>query len=177
MQSLGTRFTLRSSAKDEENNNKRNLFRSDTIIPPEDTSETRQQYRLMTKNSYQTTPVLPHQLDQYDSLFEACWTGDNAQIQELCLPLKPKADVQPIQIAVQTSPFADPNSGSGYGMYGSDGSYTPLAVAVLARKWDTARLVLAIASAQHHKEEIKHTEFTTRHINLSMSPSIVVTFN
>lgn len=154
--------------KDEGNNNTRQLIRSDTITPPEETSEPRQQYRLMTK-SYMFNLVLPHQLDQYDALFEACWKGDNERIQELCLPLKPKADVQPIQITVTTCPYADSNLGKGYTTYGNDGSYTPLAAAVLARKWDTARLILTIASAQLHKEENKPAEFKTRHINLSKS--------
>ncbi|KLO11509.1 ankyrin [Schizopora paradoxa] len=151
--------------KDEENK-PRQISRQDTIVPPEDTSETRQQYRLMTR-SYQFNPVLPHQLDLYDALFEAAWTGDNERIQELCLPLKPKSDVQPIQISVTTSPYADSNTGRGYSTYGTDGSFTPLAAAILNRKWDTARLIMTIAAAQLHKEENKPAEYSTRHINLN----------
>ena len=44
----------------------------------------------------------------YDELYEACWTGDNATIQELCLPKHLAEGKEPIQISVLTTP--DPNS-------------------------------------------------------------------
>ena len=43
----------------------------------------------------------------YDELYEACWTGNNAAIQELCLPNLAEGK-EPIQISVLTTP--DPNS-------------------------------------------------------------------
>ena len=38
----------------------------------------------------------------YDELYEACWTGDNAVIQELCLPKHFKENKEPLQISVVT---------------------------------------------------------------------------
>ena len=35
---------------------------------------------------YATVPIPAHLKVFYDELYEACWTGDNAAIQELCLP-------------------------------------------------------------------------------------------
>jgi hypothetical protein len=39
----------------------------------------------------------------YDELYEACWVGDNATIQELCLPKNIQEGKEPIQISVQTA--------------------------------------------------------------------------
>ncbi|KAJ7066903.1 ankyrin repeat protein [Mycena belliarum] len=86
--------------------------------------------------------VLAFQDALYDELYEACFTGANEKIQELCLPAeKPKKDVTLLQIAVMV---ADPD-GSRYAHTG----VTPLFAAVAGRHWDTARLIVAIASAQY----------------------------
>lgn len=50
-----------------------------------------------------TTPVPAHLKVLYDELYEACWTGDNALIQELCLPKHLSDGKEPIQISVQTT--------------------------------------------------------------------------
>ena len=55
------------------------------------------------RNSYSTIPVPAHLKVLYDELYEACWTGDNATIQELCLPKHISDGKEPIQISVQTT--------------------------------------------------------------------------
>jgi hypothetical protein len=50
---------------------------------------------------YTTTPVPLHLKVFYDELYEACWKGDNASIQELCLPKQVAERKEPIQIVVQ----------------------------------------------------------------------------
>jgi len=54
-------------------------------------------------NSYSTTPVPAHLKVLYDELYEACWTGDNGLIQELCLPKHLSDGKEPIQISVQAT--------------------------------------------------------------------------
>lgn len=103
-------------------------------------------------------------LDQYDALYEACWAGDNEKIEELCLPRKgTKLDKTPIQIAVATAQ----RMRRGISV-NDDGIFTPLSVAIQARKWDSARLIIAIAIAQWTPPEDKAEEnkFTTRDIDL-----------
>ncbi|PSR72889.1 hypothetical protein PHLCEN_2v11256 [Hermanssonia centrifuga] len=89
----------------------------------------------------------------YEELYEACWVGDHAKIQQLCLPqTSSKIPDTPLQISVH---WGDNWQG-----------YTPLFIAISARRWDTARLILAIASAQYDPEETKAQKFETRNINL-----------
>ncbi|KIL59500.1 hypothetical protein M378DRAFT_200085 [Amanita muscaria Koide BX008] len=101
-----------------------------------------------------TTNYYSNQLPKYDvprfhELFQACFDGDNDKIQALCLPAQVDESVAtPLQIAVQ---LADPHSQSTY--YYNKTGITPFSVAVANRKWDTARLILAIASAQYKKED------------------------
>lgn len=105
----------------------------------------RTQYKLLHKFSWRSESVLPHLLDQYDALFEASWAGDNGKIEELCLPRKrADSDKAAIQIAVQTLPFNETERGRG----DYDGVCTPFSVAIQARRWDTVRLIVAIAIAQ-----------------------------
>ena len=56
-------------------------------------------------NSMTSTELVPlHIKAQYDELFEACWTGDNARIEELCLPKRTSGGSEvPIQISAHTS--------------------------------------------------------------------------
>ncbi|KAI0030398.1 hypothetical protein K488DRAFT_87813 [Vararia minispora EC-137] len=97
------------------------------------------------KGSYQEEPVPLHLKAFYDELYEACWDGDNARIEELCLPKKVASDSQePIQITVRTTSPKDSYSHAGY---------TPLYVAVHRRRWSTARLIMAIALAQYKPAE------------------------
>ena len=56
---------------------------------------------------YATVPIPAHLKVFYDELYEACWTGDNAVIQELCLPKHLKESKEPIQISVVTTVSVD----------------------------------------------------------------------
>ena len=55
------------------------------------------------RNSFSEPPVPAHLKVLYDELYDACWTGDNAAIQELCLPKHLSDGKEPIQISVQTT--------------------------------------------------------------------------
>lgn len=44
-------------------------------------------YVYLSSRYYGARNVAEHQLDAYDELFEACYTGDNQRIQALCLPI------------------------------------------------------------------------------------------
>ncbi|KAJ7476865.1 ankyrin repeat protein [Mycena galericulata] len=95
---------------------------------------------------------------RYDELFEACFTGANEKIEELCLPAgNPKNDVTPLQITVSLADVG----GNRYIHTG----LTPLFAAIAARRWDTARLIIAIAAAQY-KPAAQTTRFNTSDINL-----------
>ncbi len=52
---------------------------------------------------YSTTPIPFHLKVLYDELYEACWTGDNESIQELCLPKHHSEGKEAIQISVQST--------------------------------------------------------------------------
>ncbi|KAJ7213244.1 ankyrin repeat protein [Mycena rebaudengoi] len=85
----------------------------------------------------------------YDELFEACFTGDNDRIQELCLPAGAvKKDANLLQVTVQ---IVDPADSSRY----STTYISPLTAAIAGRRWDTARLVMTIACAQYKPVEKK----------------------
>ncbi|KAI0059321.1 ankyrin [Artomyces pyxidatus] len=83
----------------------------------------------------------------YDELFEACWTGDDAKILRLCLPKAPSSTS--LEISVTTTSPTDKYSQTGY---------TPLSVAVQARKWHTARLIVVICASQCPDREDLQTE-------------------
>ncbi|EED80254.1 predicted protein [Postia placenta Mad-698-R] len=82
---------------------------------------------------------------RYDELYEACARGDSDKIQQLCLPgADSKSSQPPLQIAAK---FGTNNATA----------CTPLSLAISGRHWDTAKLILAIASAQHVPERNKET--------------------
>ena len=115
----------------------------------------RTQYKLMTRNSWNRETCFLHLLDSYDELFEACWTGDNAKIQELCLPpakKNAKSNTTPLQISVKSSGVTADGSTHPRAL-GADGEHTPLSVAILARRWDTAKLIMEIVEAQWKKPD------------------------
>ncbi|KAJ7815969.1 ankyrin repeat protein [Mycena olivaceomarginata] len=130
---------------------------------------------LRLAGSWNQDPVPPFLNTLYDELFEACFTGANDKIQELCLPAaKPNKDATLLQIAVAASEEGNRYSRSGIGFRFSLGGVesnddysglTPLFAAVCGRHWDTARLVLAIAAAQY-KPAAKPGKFTTSNIDL-----------
>ncbi|KAI0059307.1 ankyrin [Artomyces pyxidatus] len=98
---------------------------------------------------HSTIPIPIHLKSQYDDLYEACWSGDNARIEELCLPKHVSTLNPPIQISVESAPLPGP--------FRIWSGYTPLTVALHRKHWATARLVLAIAAAQYKPEEEKST--------------------
>lgn len=59
---------------------------SATQIFPVQQQVTPQESGYFHHGKFTTTPVPAHLKVLYDELYEACWTGDNASIQELCLP-------------------------------------------------------------------------------------------
>jgi hypothetical protein len=50
-----------------------------------------------------TTPVPAHLKVLYDELYEACWMGDSASVQELCLPKHLTEGKEPIQISAHAA--------------------------------------------------------------------------
>jgi hypothetical protein len=89
--------------------NAANPMLSGTQVAPPATSY----HRLMS--TYQTNDVPLHLKALYDELFEACWAGDNARIEELCLPMEtPTSGAQePVQIVVRTTSAKGEASWSG----------------------------------------------------------------
>ncbi|KAJ7196941.1 ankyrin repeat protein [Mycena pura] len=89
---------------------------------------------------YSQEPV-PNYLDAlYNELYEACYTGNNDRIQELCLPAStPSTGANLLQIGVSVS---------GENRHICTG-FTPLFAAIAGRHWDTARLIVAITAAQY----------------------------
>ncbi|KAI0059341.1 ankyrin [Artomyces pyxidatus] len=90
---------------------------------------------LLHSHRWGSAPIMGK--DSYDQLYEACWSGDDAKILSLCLPKTPSPTS--LEISVTTTSPTDRYSQAGY---------TPLSIAVQARKWDTARLIVVICAAQ-----------------------------
>ncbi|KAH9949864.1 ankyrin [Amylocystis lapponica] len=102
------------------------------------------------RHSRISSPAPVYLTELYDELFEACWVGDDMKIQELCLP---KRGAQSKNGLLQiVAAFGD--------------GCNPLSLALQARHWDTARLVLAIAAAQHQPGKAPAVVFQTRNIIL-----------
>ena len=151
---------------------------TDNNASEDETPNKRTQYKLL-RSGWGTDMCLPHLLDSYDELFEACWRGDNAKIQELCLPPAKKSgklNTSPLQISVKCTGISDKGQPR---LLSNDGEHTPLSVAVLARKWDTAKLIMEIVEAQWKKPE-KDADATRKFraaIDLSMLiPLYMATF-
>ncbi|KAG8933989.1 hypothetical protein FRC01_005886 [Tulasnella sp. 417] len=92
-----------------------------------------------------------HLIPLYDELYEACWNGDNDKIRVLCLPPKGDSSLPPsgtrdlLQITARVKYVEQ--------TYSYTKGYTPLYVALRARQWNTARLILEIAQEQLAKED------------------------
>ncbi|TFK59821.1 ankyrin, partial [Pluteus cervinus] len=93
----------------------------------------------------------------YDELFEACFNGDNEKVQKLCLPdsVDGGLALKALRITVE---IAHPEN-----QYMKTG-ITPLTVAIANKKWETAKLILAVAMAQYKKrdeeESFKVSDYT-----------------
>lgn len=71
-------------------------------------------YALATRPGHSWLAVPQHMVPRYDELYEACFTGDDKTIKELCLPTGPSQSAHsPLQIAVQTvgTNMSVPNAG------------------------------------------------------------------
>jgi ankyrin repeat protein len=79
-------------------------------------------YDITSLYSSQRAPL--HQAAMYDELFEACFTGNNDKVQQLCLPVEGKHEnSQPLNIFVQV---ADPSNR--YDQTGTPSGFLPLRV-------------------------------------------------
>ena len=100
-----------------------------------------------------------HLVPRYHELYEACFNGDNEKIQALCLPPEGvQIDETLLCITVQLrDPVAYYITGRSIAFIGTVVDFkvgvTPFSIAVERRKWDTARLILAIAVAQYEAKE------------------------
>ncbi|GLB33192.1 putative ankyrin repeats (3 copies) containing protein [Lyophyllum shimeji] len=113
-------------------------------------------YVFLDPNYWSNNYVPQHLTSMYDELYEACFTGDNKKVEQLCLPQEESKDTTPLNIFVQVSNPKD---------YWARTGYTPLFAAVSARRWATARLIMAIAIAQYCPPE-KEAKFSTRNVDL-----------
>lgn len=108
---------------------------------------------------YNYTNLPRHLVPRYHELYEACFKGDSEKIQALCLPPEGvQVDETPLRITVQLrEPDGTCNTGLLTAFTGTMADLrtgvTPFSIAVERRKWDTARLILAIAVAQFEAEE------------------------
>ncbi|KAK0231589.1 hypothetical protein IW262DRAFT_1489758 [Armillaria fumosa] len=93
----------------------------------------------------------------YDDLYEACFTGDNDKIQQLCLP--PEGSEIANTLLSMSVYVVNPES-----KWSATG-YTPLFAALMGRHWDTVQLVYSIIGAQYQPKE-KTKKFRTRGIVL-----------
>ncbi|EPQ59792.1 ankyrin [Gloeophyllum trabeum ATCC 11539] len=130
-----------------------NLFGAGRRSKP--SQETSGYFKVQGDKVWMHSSVPMHEKAAYDALYEACYRGDNKVVREMCLPQAVRPDNLPLQITVWKY--------VGSNMYRG---WTPLAVAVLARRWDTARLIMAIAVAQYKSPEEKQAPFEFRGINL-----------
>ena len=122
-------------------------------------------YKILSTSGHQEF-VSPHQRERYHALFEACWTGDNKTIEELCLPSsRTDTSPTPLQITVQSEQYN--LSGDFAYRQDMDGTYTPFGAAVTARKWSTAKLILGIAAAQYKKPDEPDNVYYPPSIELS----------
>ncbi|KDR74215.1 hypothetical protein GALMADRAFT_123653 [Galerina marginata CBS 339.88] len=107
-------------------------------------------YAFIVSSGYNRQNVPEHTVSAYDELYEACYSGDNDKVQRLCLPVEGQGATAtpglsgPLNISVK---MID-KSISTYDVTG----YTPLFAALAGRRWSTAKLVLAIATAQYHPD-------------------------
>ena len=103
--------------------------------------------------------------ERYEELYAACWSGNNAKIQRLCLPQVSQKET-PLQISVH---WGDNWRGELNRLIASitllmeRKGYTPLFVAMLARRWNTAKLIIAIATAQYSPDQpkVQQQKFST----------------
>ena len=148
--------------------------------PDLEKEESFEDYEFATLSQYHLPSLPRHLVPRYHELCEACMIGDNEKIQALCLPPEgTQNDETPLQITAilryphrnhltglltTFSSSIDVNFGLGL---------TPFLIAVEKRKWDTARLILAIAVAQYEADE-KEVVFSVDDVDIGKSTSFKV---
>ncbi|KAF8987599.1 hypothetical protein BDQ17DRAFT_1334968 [Cyathus striatus] len=102
----------------------------------------------LSSNRFGMSTFIPEHLrGAYDDLFEACYSGDNEKIEQLCLPVK-KGAKSPLTL-LDIFVTVKLNSDGDYAVTG----WTPLFAALAGRRWSTAKLIVAIAAAQYQSDE------------------------
>lgn len=142
-----------------------------TSLPPVSKPERDYTYLYLSPGSYYSRDqrVPQHLHEAYDELYEACYLGDNEKIRRSCLPDPEVASTtetqNPLNISVRVVNKAEAssyrNSGKPWLVVCNDfpmlkytvKGYTPLFAAIAGRRWSTAKLILAIATAQYHPEK------------------------
>ncbi|KAF8905744.1 hypothetical protein CPB84DRAFT_563270 [Gymnopilus junonius] len=129
------------------------LAKNPSIPAPRRTTTDKQErnytYALISTSGHHNVPK--HTVAAYDELYEACFAGDDDKIQRLCLPAEGQVAFAasgatgPLNISVRLTP--KPTN-----RYGRAGA-TPLFAAIAGRQWTTAKLILAIATAQYHPDD------------------------
>ncbi|KAK0448182.1 ankyrin repeat protein [Armillaria borealis] len=114
---------------------------------------------------YYRRDYIPASLNaSYDDLYEACFTGNNDKIQQLCLPPESSEITNTLlSMSVYVVNLTSKWSATGY---------TPLFAAVMGRHWDTVQLVYSIVGAQYQPKE-KTKIFRTRRVVLEDDDSDV----
>ena len=127
------------------------------------------------QGSWRFDSVPSHLVASYEELFTACCEGDNAKIEQLCLP--PKDGKPPKQQLLQIAARYGEEWGKTFNPVvtmikeetDNNVGVTPLALALQYRHWSTARLVLAIAVAQYKPADSKPPKFRVRRVLLGKS--------
>ncbi|KAG9037698.1 hypothetical protein FRB95_004544 [Tulasnella sp. JGI-2019a] len=119
--------------------------------------------RYMVFDTSGVVPAGAHLELLYDELFAAIWTGNTQKVQEMCLPPSEEGKGARKDLLQITAGVAFRNLSSTNNNAPSRELYTTLFVALRARKWATARAILAIAKAQQSEpEEEKGTKLWDR---------------
>lgn len=184
MQDIEAKEAAENPDKPAEQGRNRQVYRQATQAQPNESIfgiGTAPSFELMSANSWVHLAVQQSQVQDYIELFEACWKGDNKKIKEVTLGSARHASGRnKLQIAVRVKYLAQAPAGhvasngtkacskwfSKYlltNMLPPCSGLNPLAVAILNRKWDTARLVYSIAAVQHQNS----TEDTAEKFSLA----------
>ncbi|KAG5643246.1 hypothetical protein DXG03_001296 [Asterophora parasitica] len=115
-------------------------------------------YSFLSNYYYSGNNVPNHVRPLYDELYEACFAGDNKKIENLCLPHEESEGTTPLNIFIQVA-FENQS-------WRDQTGYTPLFAAITARRWSTAKLIMAIAIAQY-KPTDEVEKFSTTGIKLT----------
>ena len=111
------------------------------------------------------TSIGIHLKASYDRLYQACWSGNNKAIEEMCLPQHAVSGEEVLVISVKTTTFENGHLGRFVlwrptrAMNLCEVGLTPMTLALARRHWDTAKLILAIAKAQYQPSPVRRRAF------------------